>query len=84
MASTSVHLPEALVLALDELAARRGTSRNRVIAEACEDLVARDRGAWPDGFFDLDDDELAVVREAGREMEAAILSSRRERSTSPP
>jgi hypothetical protein len=85
MASTSVHLPPALVAQLDQLAARRGTSRNRVILQACEALLAAEPGDWPPGFFqsDLSPDDQALLDAAVEEMEAAILVSRRNRSTPP-
>ncbi|MBM4366415.1 MAG: ribbon-helix-helix protein, CopG family [Deltaproteobacteria bacterium] len=85
MASTSVHLPPALVEQLDRLAAERGTSRNRVILEACEELLAQHRGDWPAGFFDSDlgPQDLQELRSGGTEMESAILQSRRDRSVPP-
>lgn len=85
MASTSVHLPAALVEQLDRLAAERGTSRNRVILEACEELIAQHRGDWPVGFFDsnLGPEDLRELRSGGTEMESAILQSRRERPVPP-
>lgn len=85
MASTSVHLPPAIVEQLDRLAAEQGTSRNRIILEACEELLAQRRGDWPAGFFesDLGPEELSELRSGGAEMEAAILQSRRERPVPP-
>ncbi|MFZ5477868.1 MAG: ribbon-helix-helix protein, CopG family [Myxococcota bacterium] len=85
MASTSVHLPAAIVEQLDRLAAERGTSRNRVILEACEELIAQHRGDWPVGFFDcnLAPEDLRELRSGGTEMEASILQSRRERPVPP-
>lgn len=81
MASTSVHLPAAIVEKLDRLAADRGTSRNRIILQACEELLAGQRGDWPPGFFDthLSKRDQAILHEAGREMEAAIYAARRNR-----
>ena len=80
MASTSVHLPESLVDRLDALASERGTSRNRVIVEACEALLAEQQGSWPPGFFEpLPDADLALLQDAGAEMEAAIYAGRRDR-----
>ncbi len=86
MASTSVHLSRELVDKLDEVAARRGVSRNRVIVEACEELVAGERGQWPAAFFDNDDRsaaQLTVLAEAGRDLEEAVLSTRRDRTVAP-
>lgn len=85
MASTSVHLPAGIVEQLDRLAAERGTSRNRIILEACEGLIAQRRGDWPAGFFEseLGPEDLDELRSAGTEMESAILQSRRARPVPP-
>lgn len=84
MASTSVHLPADIVEKLDRLAAEWGTSRNRVILQACEQLLAGERHHWPAGFFDpVDPDRLALLQSAGREMEAAIYAARRDRPVPP-
>ena len=81
MASTSVHLPPSLVEKLDRLAAERGTSRNRIILQACEDLLKEQRGDWPGGFFEAihSPEDQAMLREAGVEMESAIYAARRDR-----
>lgn len=85
MASTSVHLPAAIVEQLDRVAAARGTSRNRVILQACEDLLAEHRGDWPTGFFEssLRPEELEELRAGGRELEGTILAARRDRQVPP-
>lgn len=85
MTSTSVHLPATVVEKLDRLAATRGTSRNRIILQACEELLAAQRGDWPDGFFDAthSKEDLAILRAAGREMEEAIYAARSERPVPP-
>ena len=85
MASTSVHLPPAIVEQLDRLAARVGTSRNRVILRACEALLAEDRGDWPAEFFHvaLDAGDLEELRAGGQDMEAAILAARHDREVPP-
>lgn len=85
MASTSVHLPAAIVEQLDRIAVERGTSRNRVILQACEDLVAEHRGDWPTGFFEssLRPEELDELRSGGQEMEGAIFAGRRDRAVPP-
>jgi ribbon-helix-helix CopG family protein len=86
MSSTSVHLPRALVLNLDALAARRRISRNRLIAEACERLIRQDAGEWPDGFFadgDLSTADLRELRAAGSALETAVRRRRRNRRRSP-
>lgn len=85
MRSTSVHLPSRLIEGLDRLAKERGTSRNRVIVEACENLLAADRGTWPEGLFavQIAPEDLQILRQTGAEMEEAIYSSRRERLVPP-
>jgi hypothetical protein len=85
MASISMHLPPALVAQLDAIAARRGTSRDRLIVQACEALLAAEPGVWPPGFFEteLTPEEQAILQTAGEEMEATILASRRDKSTPP-
>ena len=81
MASTSVHLPDTLVERLDQLAAERGVSRNRVIVQACEKLLSERETDWPRGFFEapLPKDDLALLRSAGQELEQAVYAARRER-----
>ncbi len=85
MASTSVHLPAPIVEQLDRLAAQWGISRNRVILQACEELLAEKRGEWPADFFNrtLPPSDLDELRAAGREMEAAILAARHTRQVPP-
>ncbi len=81
MASTSVHLPDDLVAALDRLAAERGVSRNRLIVESCRRLVAG-RVEWPEGYLaaagtpigDLDVAIGAIAVVAGARV--ATLSTR--------
>ena len=77
---TSVCLPPEMVADLDRVAAARGVSRNRVILQACEALLAADYGSWPEGFFDpVNEEDLAELRAGGLEMEAAIRSARQNR-----
>lgn len=85
MASTSVHLPPSIVERLDRLAAARGTSRNRVILQACEELLAVQQGDWPPGFFDsaLSSQDMVELRLGGQEMESAIIASRHDRGVPP-
>jgi hypothetical protein len=86
MTSTSVHFPEDLLQRLDRLAVARGTSRNRLIVEACATFLEAERGEWPRGFFDspIAPDDLALLREAGRELESAILGARRDHAVPEP
>ncbi|MES2644013.1 MAG: ribbon-helix-helix protein, CopG family [Myxococcota bacterium] len=78
MARTSVHLPRGIVEQLDRLAVERGTSRNRVILQACQELLARNQRDWPRDFFEttLRREELQELRSGGQEMEAAIVAAR--------
>lgn len=83
--STTVHLSENLVEQLDRVARSRGVSRNRVVVEACERLVAAERGEWPAGFFDrrLDEADRAALHAAGQELEDAVVQGRRDRPVPP-
>ena len=66
---------------IDAVARRQGVSRNRFVMRACQDAVAKDAGEWPEGFFRLDPEpaELAMLREAGTELERSIRGARRSR-----
>ena len=81
MPSTTVHFPPQLLERIDAVAQRQGVSRNRFVMRACQDAIARDAGEWPEGFFrlDLDPTELAVLREAGTELERSIRGTRNSR-----
>jgi hypothetical protein len=80
--ATSVHIPRALLRAVDERARSLKVSRNRLIVQALEREVTA--GAdWPPGFFEKlgkpDEPELLAAVE---EMSLAIRSGRR--SKGPP
>lgn len=81
MPSTTVHIKDETLREIDEIARRRGVSRNRVVNEALEQAVSRDKGAWPAGFFEQHADEAtrSEIEEAGRELEHAIIAARRNR-----
>ena len=81
MPSTTVHFPDEVLARIDQVAQRRGISRNRFVVQACSASVADDDGEWPDGFFRLDlPPESTTELEAGvREMERSILDNRRDR-----
>ena len=81
MPSTTVHFPPQLLRQIDAVAQRRGVSRNKFVMRACQDAVAKDAGAWPENFFrlDLDPGKLAVLRDAGHDMERSIRATRRSR-----
>ena len=86
MASTSAHIPSELLARLDDIAARRGTSRNRLIVEACKLLAEGDGGEWPAGFFsneDLGREELVLLRSGADEMMQNVKASRRSRVAAP-
>lgn len=81
MGSTTVHIPEDTLRRIDRIAQRRGISRNKVVLEALEETIARDRGEWPQSFFEAPygADEARELAEATRELETAIRNSRRNR-----
>jgi len=84
MATTSIHIPENLLEALNQVARERGMSRNRLILEACRRELSH-RREWPPAFFDTDHlsaDELAELR-AATEFTNVILAARRNRPAPP-
>lgn len=86
MPTTTIHLPAELLRALDAVARRRKASRNRLVVEACQRLVAEDLGEWPAAFFDmthLSARDRKELQAAGSEMEEAILKARRSRRKPP-
>lgn len=86
MANTTVHMADDLLTELDALAEQRGTSRSRLIVEACRLLVERDRGDWPAGFFSNDHlsrEELDELRADATGMLEAIRAARQSRALSP-
>lgn len=84
MSSTTVHIKDETLREIDEIARRRGVSRNRVVNEALEQAISRDKGEWPPGFFERHADETtqAEIDEAGRELDHAITAARRNRGAS--
>lgn len=86
MASTSIHFPKGLLERLDELAREQGTSRNRLVVQACEQMIERRQRAWPEELLSNDHlsaQELVELRAAGTEMLDAIMSSRVSKTTAP-
>lgn len=80
MPSTTVHFPQDLLEYIDQIARRRGISRNRYVVESCRAATAQDDGEWPAGFFDLDPGHsIAELQEAVDEMEGAIRANRSSR-----
>jgi len=81
MPSTTVHLPDDLLLRIDRLVQEKGISRNRFITEACREALENSAGQWPIDFFDSDltDSQLSLLREGAAEMDSAIFRLRRNR-----
>jgi len=79
--STTVHFERELLDRIDDVAARRGVSRNRFIAEACRRALEEDAGTWPEDFFDpgFSDEDWKVIREATRELEQVVMENRHNR-----
>ena len=83
MGSTTVHIPDDMLRRVDQVARRRGISRNRLVMESLQAEITRDAGEWPAGFFEpLPDEDLAVVREAVYELEQYTRTHRRNRGAS--
>jgi hypothetical protein len=84
--TTTVHLPAKLLRALDTLAARKKASRNRLVVDACEQLVQSNLGAWPPGFLEvahLSPKDRNALRAAGASLERTIRAARRSRRRGP-
>ena len=81
MPSTTVHFRRELLERIDEVAARKGLSRNRFISEACRRALEEDAGSWPEGFFEppFSDEDWNLLRDATRELEQAVAANRRNR-----
>ena len=81
MPSTTVHIPEQLLLKIDRVTKERKISRNRFIIQACEQALVNDSGKWPEGFFetDLTEADMQALKEGASEMEEAIISRRKNR-----
>lgn len=85
MPSTSAHFPPALLEELDQLAAEKGVSRNRVIAEASGE-TPKYRRDWPAGFFDderFSSENLVELRAKAKDSYQGLTASRRNRTTPP-
>ena len=85
MPSTSAHLPQTLLRELDLLASERRVSRNRLIVEACREMV-RKRREWPSSFFDdrrFTDEDLADLRASAQGFADQLASARSSRETAP-
>jgi hypothetical protein len=77
--ATSVHIPEALLRALDKRAKVLRTSRNSLIVKAIERDLGIETG-WPVGFFEslevLDDDACKALDETMAAVKAARSSKK--------
>lgn len=86
MPSSSVHLPESLLKALDRVAKRRGVSRNRLIVEACKAVVGGSDRRWPDDFFANDrlpERDLELLQSTFEEWLGDLRTSRRSKKEPP-
>ncbi len=81
MSSTTVHIPDETLERIDAIARRRGLSRNRIVVEALQDVIDRDVGQWPDGFWDPPADQSVLIElsEGTRELERTVVAARRNR-----
>ena len=85
MANMSIHLPESLLAELDRLAAERGMSRNRLIAELCRRVV-EERSCWPEGLFSnnhLTEQDLKQLRQGERAFQEVSEVGRKSRASTP-
>lgn len=73
---TSVHIPKALLIAVDRRARALKISRNRLIVQALEREVT-EGSKWSPDFFDQLESIQPDVEEAAEEMVKAIQSQRR-------
>lgn len=73
---TSVHIPKALLIAVDRKASALKISRNRLIVHALEREVA-EGATWSPGFFAQLAGEDASIDAAADEMLQAIRNQRR-------
>jgi hypothetical protein len=80
--STTLHIPESLLRAIDERAAERKLSRESYIVQALEDLV-RTAGGWTPGLFERLSTTPPEDAEAVDEMTEFILQARSSRRSSP-
>ena len=86
MPSTSVHLPEDLLEALNRLAAKERIPRNRIIVDAIREAVERRSRRWPEGYFEgahLADGDLAELETGAAELDRQIRAERRSSTRAP-
>ena len=82
MPSTTVHIPDKLLLKIDQMVKEKEISRNRFIIQACEEALNNSAGQWPEDFFEpqLSGKDLQLLREGVREMKCSIINKRKNRS----
>jgi predicted transcriptional regulator len=73
---TSVHIPRALLRAVDRRARALKISRNKLIVQALEREVQGAGGDWPAGFLERLADVEPGIAESAQEMLGAIIRSR--------
>ena len=81
MPSTTIHFPDPILSDIDRAATEKNISRNKFVIEACQAALARNAGAWPDLFFDLQltEEDKRLLRDAVGEMEEVIYLHRQNR-----
>ena len=81
MPSTTVHIPDQLLSKIDQTVREQNISRNRFIVQACEKALEKGAGKWPRAFFQkkVPDEDLRLLEEGSREIERAIIQTRKNR-----
>jgi len=82
MPSTTVHIPDHLLVKIDQIVKEQSISRNRFIIHACERALNSYAGRWPKGFFEFphNEEDLKLLEEGAAEMQRAVISTRKSRS----
>jgi len=81
VATTTIHVPDDLLRAIDRASSSLGISRNRFVLQACREALEREAGDWPEGFFDaaLEQADAQLLVEASLELDREVRSQRRNR-----
>ncbi len=82
MSSTTIHLPDDLLLRINRFVNEEGISHDKFIMEACKQALETNAGQWSGDFFNsyLPAADLRLLREGVKEMEMAIKQNRTNRS----
>ena len=75
-----------MLVRLDRAAAAQKKSRNRLVVEAIERLLAEDNDRWPDDFFDdarLSPADRRALRQGANELRGVVAASRKNRRAPP-